>query len=66
MAGWKPEKIRAELILHGKRQTEIAKKLGVSPVIVANVIKNTRTSGRVRKEIAKAVKSTVKEIWPIF
>lgn len=66
MAGWKPEKIRAELVLHGKKQIDIARSLGVSPTIVGSVIKNTRTSRRVRREIAKAVNSTVNEIWAIF
>jgi len=59
-----PIEIKIALIRANVLQSKIARKLGVSKVIVTNVIKGRRTSMRVRKAIARAVGRRVEELWP--
>ena len=59
-----PIEIKVALIRAKKTQAQIARKLGVSKVIVTHVIKNQRTSHRVRRAIAKAIGRRINELWP--
>ena len=59
-----PIEIKIALIRANVLQSKIARKMGVSKVIVTNVIKGRRTSMRVRKAIAKAIGKRVEELWP--
>ena len=59
-----PIEIKIDLIRANILQSQIARKLGVSKVIITNVIKGRRTSRRVKKAIAKAIGRRVEELWP--
>jgi DNA-binding XRE family transcriptional regulator len=59
-----PIEIKIAFIRLGKTQAEVARNLGVSNVIVTNVIKGRRTSKRVKAAIAKALGKRVSELWP--
>ena len=59
-----PLEIKAELIRSGTSQTELAKKLGVTPAFVNQVISGVRHTDRVRRLIAKAIKKPTAEVWP--
>ena len=61
--------VRALLFLHGIRQDELAKKLGVSGPLVSQVI-NGRRNGvkkkglRIRQAVAEALGMKVEDLWP--
>lgn len=59
-----PREIRAELMLRGIKQQEIADSLGVSASHVSHVIDGKRTSERVQRAIAKAIGRPVHQVFP--
>jgi lambda repressor-like predicted transcriptional regulator len=56
--------IKAALALAGIYQTDIARKVGVHPVHVNDVIYGRRPTPRIRAAIAEAINKPVSEIWP--
>ena len=56
--------IIAALMLRGVRQTEIAKRLGVSKSMVHHVIYGRSTSRRVQCYIARLIGEDVDLVWP--
>lgn len=59
-----PREIRAELVLRGIKQREIADALGVSETVVSLVIDRKRRSQRVQRAIARAIGRPVHEVFP--
>ena len=59
-----PLEIKILMMRAGVTQNYIAKKLGVTPAFVNQIISRTRCTEYVRKAIAKAVKRPVEEIFP--
>lgn len=60
----KPNEIRAELIRHNVKVTNIAKSLGLKHPNVSRVIAGDRPTKRIRVAIAEAINKPVSEIWP--
>lgn len=65
--GMTPNEIKAELVLHGVKMVDIAKKAGVTSGAVHQTI--NRNGGnykgyRIRKYIAEAIGKPVEMIWP--
>lgn len=56
--------IVAALTLRGMRQTEIAKRLGVSKTMVNHVIYGRSTSRRIKCYIARLIGEDVDMVWP--
>lgn len=59
-----PKQIRAELILHDKKVTGIARKLKLPHSNVSSVIAGHQRMAHVREAIAHAINKKVSEIWP--
>jgi len=59
-----PADINAALIKRGLTQRAIAKRLGIAPPSVSNVINNRAISHRVAKAISEAVGIPVDTLWP--
>ena len=59
-----PREIRAELILRGINQRQIAAQLGVSESIISHVISGRRRSDRIRRAIARALGKPVHRVFP--
>lgn len=59
-----PLEIKILLLRAGVTQSSIAKKIGVTPPFVNQIIKGQRPTGRVRRAIAEAVGKRVEELWP--
>jgi transcriptional regulator with XRE-family HTH domain len=59
-----PLEIKILLLRAGITQASIAKKIGVTLPFVNQIIKGQRSTGRVRRAIAKAVGKRVEELWP--
>lgn len=59
----KVEKIRALLIEHKVKQTDIAKELGLSSGSVNRVISGHYTSRRVQEAVAKAARVPFEKMW---
>lgn len=66
MTSKKATEIRIKMVRKHVTQTKIAKSLDppVSQPAVYNVIEGKSVSMRIRKAIARAVGSTVEELWP--
>ncbi len=59
-----PTEIKIELLKAGINQNQIAKKLGVVPTLVSQVVHGVRPVKRVRQAIADAVGKPIEELWP--
>lgn len=59
-----PRAIRAELILRGVLQQDIAARLHVNHSAVANTIAGRIKSERIRAAVARAIGRSVDEVWP--
>jgi len=59
----KPAKIRALLIEHQVKQTDIAKELGVTPAAVSRVIRGDYKSRRTQEAIATKVRVPFEKMW---
>ena len=59
-----PQAIRAELILFGVQQKDIAARLHVHRSAVANTIAGRIASQRIRDAVARAIRRSVQELWP--
>lgn len=60
----KTREILAALMVRGVRQTEIAKRLGVSKGMISHVIHGRKKSYRIQYYIAKLLDEEIDEIWP--
>jgi len=59
-----PVEIKIELLRAGINQSQIAKKLSVTPTLVNQVIWGIRPAKYVREAIAEAIGKPIEEIWP--
>lgn len=59
-----PREIRAQLILRGIRQQDIADQLGVRASSVSQVIDRKARSARIERAIARAIGRPVHEVFP--
>jgi len=57
-------KIKANLILAGVTQSEIARSLGIKVASVNDVVSGKRKNPRIRSAIAEAIGKPVEKIWP--
>lgn len=55
--------ITADLQRRGMSQAAIARKLGVTHVLVSYVVSGKRRNARVRREIARVLRRRVADIW---
>ena len=60
----KPLEIKIEILKSGINQNQIAKKAGVTPTLVSQVIYGIRPARHVRQAIAEAIGKPVEELWP--
>lgn len=60
----KINEIRAEIIRNNSSTTNIAKKLGIKPQSVSQVISGRRKTKRVQQAIADAINMPASKIWP--
>lgn len=60
----RPENIVDELKRQGITQVEIARKFGVSHVMIHQVIYGRSKSHRIQEEIARILGKEIDEIWP--
>ena len=56
--------IKIALLRAQKKQTDIARKLGITKQFVNCVIKGQRRTAYVRKAIAKAAGKRIEDLWP--
>lgn len=56
--------IRSLMILHGIKQGDIAKKLGVSQPAISQVLMGKIDSKKIKKEVARKLRRSVRELWP--
>lgn len=59
-----PRERKAELVLKGIKQADIARRLGVAPTHVSDVVYGRRRSVRVEKAIAEALGRPAPEVFP--
>ncbi len=57
-------RIKALLILQGKKQVEIARKLRITRSAVSRVVSGRSRSPRIRKAVADVLGMAVEELWP--
>lgn len=58
-----PRHILAALLIEGKTSTSIARKMGIAPQTISNVIHRHRKSRRVQEEISRILKKPYAEVW---
>jgi lambda repressor-like predicted transcriptional regulator len=59
-----PLEIKIEILKTGVNQNQIAKKVGVTPTLVSQVIYGIRPTRYVREAIAEVIGKPVEELWP--
>lgn len=59
------EEILSVFMLKGVTQAELARKFGVSHVMIHQVIHGRSKSRRIQEEIARILGKEMEEIWPI-
>lgn len=62
--GWTSREIRAQLVLLGITQLDIAKAEGLTQQAIGMAIQGARQGLKARKAVAKALGKPVEEIWP--
>lgn len=60
----KPADIQFLMRRNGVTQAEIARRVGVAPVTVSNVITGSTTSRRIAQAIAEATGLSIQALWP--
>lgn len=58
------KEIKIELFRWDVKQTELAKKIGITQGFLNQVISRFRRTHWIRKEIARAIGKPYKEVWP--
>jgi len=56
--------VKAFLVQAGIKQSDIARRLRVSPTTVCLIVSGKKKSARVRREIARQLGMKVTELWP--
>ena len=59
-----PEDIKSAIKAKGLNQAAIARELGISPVVVSDVIKGIKNSRRVHAAVSEATCIDLKILWP--
>ena len=59
-----PRQRKAALVLHGVSQADIARRAGVTPTHVSDVLHGRRRSPRVERAIAEALGRAVEDLFP--
>jgi len=57
-------RVKAALVLNGIKQIEIARRLHLTAGTVSAVIAGKRQSARIQRAIARALGTTIEELWP--